>query len=131
MTFSEKLLKRREEMNLDQDDVAEFFGENFSRQSVSKWESGNGYPNVKNLLVLAVKLDFSLDDFFSEDLSRIKKEIELNEGITIENNLPKDNVELGDLIIPSAKAISETFSTAIENLKKDIISKSDNNKEEV
>lgn len=40
MAFGEKLKKRREEKGLSQDDVAYFFGENFSRQAVSKWERG-------------------------------------------------------------------------------------------
>lgn len=40
MAFGEKLKKRREEKGMSQDDVAGFFGENFSRQAVSKWERG-------------------------------------------------------------------------------------------
>ena len=36
---------------MSQDDVAGFFGENFSRQAVSKWECGNGYPEVEKLLI--------------------------------------------------------------------------------
>ena len=40
MAFGEKLKKRREEKGRSQDDVADFFGENFSRQAVSKWERG-------------------------------------------------------------------------------------------
>ena len=49
--FGEKLKARREEKGLSQDDVADFFGEDFSRQAVSKWECGNGYPEVEKLLI--------------------------------------------------------------------------------
>lgn len=47
--FGEKLKARREEKGLSQDDVADFFGENFSRQAVSKWERDGGYPEVEML----------------------------------------------------------------------------------
>lgn len=73
MAFGEKLKKRREEKGLSQDDVAYFFGENFSRQVVSKWERGDGYPEVNTLLVLAAKLDISLDILFKEELNYLKK----------------------------------------------------------
>ena len=64
--FGDKLKARREEKGLSQDDVADFFGENFSRQAVSKWERGGGYPEVEKLLVLAAKLDISLDALFED-----------------------------------------------------------------
>ena len=71
--FGEKLKARREERGLSQDDVADFFGENFSRQAVSKWERDGGYPEVEKLLVLAAKLDISLDALFEDELNYLKK----------------------------------------------------------
>ena len=71
--FGDKLKARREEKGLSQDDVADFFGENFSRQAVSKWERGDGYPEVEKLLVLAAKLDISLDALFEDELNSLKK----------------------------------------------------------
>ena len=71
--FGDKLKARREEKGLSQDDVADFFGENFSRQAVSKWERGGGYPEVEKLLVLAAKLDISLDALFEDELNYLKK----------------------------------------------------------
>lgn len=71
--FGEKLKARREEKGLSQDDVADFFGENFSRQAVSKWERDGGYPEVETLLVLAAKLDISLDALFEDELDYLKK----------------------------------------------------------
>lgn len=73
MAFGEKLKKRREEKGMSQDDVAGFFGENFSRQAVSKWERGDGYPEVNILLILVAKLDISLDILFEEELNYLKK----------------------------------------------------------
>ena len=71
--FGDKLKARRGEKGLSQDDVADFFGENFSRQAVSKWERGGGYPEVEKLLVLAAKLDISLDALFEDELNYLKK----------------------------------------------------------
>ena len=73
MYFGEKLKQRREEKELTQEDVASFFGEDFSRQSVSKWERSDAYPEVDKLLVLSVKLDISLDELFSDELAYLKK----------------------------------------------------------
>lgn len=71
--FGEKLKARREEKGLSQEDVADFFGENFSRQAVSKWERGDAYPEAEKLLVLATKLDISLDMLFEDELNYLKK----------------------------------------------------------
>ena len=71
--FGDKLKARREEKGLSQDDVADFFGENFSRQAVSKWERDGSYPEVEKLLVLAAKLDISLDALFEDELNYLKK----------------------------------------------------------
>jgi transcriptional regulator with XRE-family HTH domain len=73
MSFGEKLKSRREEKGLSQDDVADFFGESFSRQAVSKWERNEGYPEVNTLLVLAARLDISLDELFEEELNYLTK----------------------------------------------------------
>ena len=78
MTFGEKLKKRREEKGLSQNDVADFFGENFSRQAVSKWERDDGYPEVEKLLILASRLDVSLDILFEEELDYLKKKTSNN-----------------------------------------------------
>jgi len=73
MYFSEKLKQRREEKELTQEDVASFFGDDFSRQAVSKWERDEAYPEVKKLLVLSVVLDISLDELFTDELAYLKK----------------------------------------------------------
>lgn len=73
MDFGEKLKLRRKEKKLTQEDMALFFGDDFNRQSVSKWERNDAYPEVDKLLVLSVKLDISLDELFSNELSYLKK----------------------------------------------------------
>ena len=98
VTFGEKLKKRREEKGLSQDDIADFFGENFSRQAVSKWERGEGYPEVNTLLGLAAKLDISLDVLFEEELNYLKK------------NTPNDMMEKYPGAVAGLKVLAEYFS---------------------
>ena len=59
MSFAENLKRIRKECHLSQEELAEWLG--VSRQAVSKWEQGMGYPEVETLLLLSSKLDLSLD----------------------------------------------------------------------
>lgn len=68
MGFAENLRELRKEKNLSQEDLAELLG--VSRQAVSKWEQGEGYPEVENLLVLAGKLKISLDRLMGMEIDR-------------------------------------------------------------
>ncbi len=59
MTFSENLKLIRKEKGLTQEELAELL--EVSRQAVSKWELDEGYPEVEKLMLLANKLNVSLD----------------------------------------------------------------------
>ena len=59
MSFADNLKQIRKEHNLSQEEMADLL--NVSRQAVSKWEQGVGYPEVEKLLELSSKLDISLD----------------------------------------------------------------------
>ena len=59
MSFGENLQAVRKHNGLSQDGLAEMLG--VSRQAVSKWELGEGYPEVDKLLILSKKLNISLD----------------------------------------------------------------------
>ena len=59
MSFGENLQTIRKKNQLSQEGLAEMLG--VSRQAVSKWELGEGYPEVDKLLVLSKKLNISLD----------------------------------------------------------------------
>ncbi len=59
MSFSENLKAIRKSNHLSQEDLAEMLG--VSRQAVSKWERGDGYPEVEKLMILSQKLGVSLD----------------------------------------------------------------------
>ena len=59
MSFAENLKLLRKEKGITQENLAELL--QVSRQAVSKWESGSGYPETDKLLMIARELDVSLD----------------------------------------------------------------------
>ncbi len=73
MSFGENLQKIRKKNHLSQEGLAEMLG--VSRQAVSKWELGEGYPEVDKLLILSKKLNISLDSLLGgENSTTISKE---------------------------------------------------------
>lgn len=66
MSFSENLQKIRKNNGLSQEGLAELLG--VSRQAVSKWELGEGYPEVEKLLILSKKLNISLDSLMGGEM---------------------------------------------------------------
>ncbi len=67
MSFAENLQTIRKKNQLTQEELAELLG--VSRQAVSKWEQGNGYPEVEKLLILSKKLNISLDSLMGSEIS--------------------------------------------------------------
>ena len=67
----------QKEKQLSQEALAEIL--DVSRQAVSKWEQGIGYPEVEKLLLLSSKLNISLDSLMAPE-------------ITQESNTQKQNV---------------------------------------
>ena len=64
MDFNEKL--RGIENNLViSGEVAETL--NVSRQAITKWESGNGMPDISNLKALSAVFNVSVDELLSEE----------------------------------------------------------------
>ena len=59
MSFADRLQAERRKNGLTQEGLAEAMG--VSRQAVSKWEQGEGYPEVGKLLAFADKFGVSLD----------------------------------------------------------------------
>ena len=51
MSFADNLQSIRREKQLSQEELAEKLG--VSRQAISKWEQGSGYPETEKLLILS------------------------------------------------------------------------------
>ena len=90
MSFAENLQRIRKERHLSQEELAELL--EVSRQAVSKWEQGAGYPEVEKLVLLSRKLNISLDDLMSEEAegSRASKTANADRLIVIFS--PHENV---------------------------------------
>lgn len=59
MSFADNLKTARKAQGISQEDLAEAM--DLSRQAVSKWEQGDGFPEADKLDELAAELDVSLD----------------------------------------------------------------------
>lgn len=72
MTLSEKLQTLRKRAGFSQEQLAERL--NVTRQAVSKWETGEGKPDIDNLLPLARLLDTTVDYLLDEDADEPRPE---------------------------------------------------------
>ena len=68
MSFAENLKQLRKLKQLSQEELAVIL--DVSRQAVSKWEQGNGYPEVEKLLLLSNKLNVSLDSLMATEITQ-------------------------------------------------------------
>lgn len=71
MNFGEKLKQLRKQKGLSQEQLAEKIY--VSRQTITKWESGNGIPDIENLLAISSLFNESLDSLLSEEKSLLSK----------------------------------------------------------
>ena len=88
MRFAENLKQLRKDRGLSQEALAELL--DVSRQAVSKWEQGEGYPEVEKLLYLAKTLNISLDTLMSTGLSAAAPTPQITNSILITS--PHENV---------------------------------------
>jgi len=70
MKFSEKLQKLRKENKMSQEQLADQL--EVSRQAVSKWESGQTYPEMDKLIAICKLFKCSLDDLTNDEIKEIK-----------------------------------------------------------
>ncbi|MQR94068.1 helix-turn-helix domain-containing protein [Fictibacillus phosphorivorans] len=100
MTFSEKLYKLRKQKGLSQEALAEQL--NTTRQAISKWENGQGFPETEKLLMLGnifeVSIDYLLKDTVEESRENengyyVSKE--MAEGYLLSQNKVSKNLALG------------------------------------
>lgn len=66
MSFADNLQYLRKKNKITQEELAEDLG--VSRQSVSKWETGEAYPETEKLIALCDKFDVTLDDLMRGDV---------------------------------------------------------------
>ena len=65
MAFGDRLAAVRRGNGLTQEQFAEQL--QVSRQAVSKWESGRGYPEMEKILYICNRYQVSIADLFAEE----------------------------------------------------------------
>jgi len=80
INIAQNIIKKRKEKGITQDDLANFIG--VSKASVSKWETGQSYPDIVFLPQLAAYFNISLDELMGyepqmthEDIRKLYKEL--------------------------------------------------------
>ena len=123
MFFNEKLKMLRKESNLTQEELAEKL--NVSRQAITKWESGDGTPDIENLKQISILFNTTIDELVKEDknvTAEIKEKYSYIEELEIDHTKHFDiNIcKISKLnIIPNAeeKVKIELLSNEEENLE--------------
>ena len=69
MKFGDNLKRVRKIRKISQEDLAEKLG--VSRQSVSKWETGENYPSMTNIMCLCTIFKCNINELVHEDMSDI------------------------------------------------------------
>ena len=90
MSFAENLKQLRKAKQLSQEELAEIL--DVSRQAVSKWEQGIGYPEVEKLLLLSSKLNISMDSLMATEVTQESNAQKQNVAGTITITSPFEHV---------------------------------------
>lgn len=104
MDFPNKLRKLRKEKGLSQEKLAELL--NISRQSISKWESGQTYPEVEKLITLSELFKISVDDLVKN--GEIKTD-------STDDSVVKSEEEKGELLIIGGFILGFAVSMITDN----------------
>ena len=74
INLSQNLKKLRHDKDMTQEDLAKVLGISF--QSISKWERGDGYPDIELLPVIANYFEISIDTLLGNDIISKENKIE-------------------------------------------------------
>ncbi|MBW9155594.1 helix-turn-helix domain-containing protein [Clostridium tagluense] len=96
MSFSEKLQRLRKEKALSQEQLAELL--NVSRQSVSKWESVQTYPEINKLIILSDLFKITIDDLVKDKNTLCV----YNEDVEREEDDGESSLMVGGMIVGMA-----------------------------
>lgn len=92
MSLGDQLRSNRKRIGLSQGEVATQL--NITRQSISKWETGKGYPDLDNLVLLSEIYNVSIDELLKEDERNGNRIVDnSNAPICIEDNKIESGTE--------------------------------------
>ena len=78
MKFGDKLILLRKKKGLSQEELAEKLG--VSRQSVSKWESNNTYPETDKIVQICNIFECSMDDLINDKVTDVEETLRKNKN---------------------------------------------------
>lgn len=84
MELGSQIRKHRTEQELSQEALAEKLC--VSRQTISNWENGKSYPDMKSLLLLSEVFHTSIDGLIKGDVEKMKQEIDEQEFAAFQKN---------------------------------------------
>lgn len=92
INIARSILNKRKEKGMTQDDLAEYIG--VSKASVSKWETGQSYPDITFLPQLATFFNISIDELMGYEPQMTKEDIrKLYHQLSMDfSSLPFDEV---------------------------------------
>lgn len=132
MLFNEKLKMLRKESGFTQEGLAEKL--NVSRQAITKWESGEGTPDIENLKLISNLFNTTIDDLVKEEKAvnidainqfKYSEELEINHTKHFDINLGKFE-ELNLIPNEEEKVKVELLSSEYENISEFFKIKFDN-----
>lgn len=124
MLFKEKLKMLRKQNNFTQEELAEKLY--VSRQAITKWESGDGTPDIENLKQISIVFNTTIDELIKED---INVTIENREQYTYIEELEIDHTKHFDIHICKIYELNILPNTQ-EIVKIELLSNKEGNLEE-
>ena len=125
MLFNEKLKMLRKESNLTQEELAEKL--NVSRQAITKWESGDGTPDIENLKQISNLFNTTIDELVKEDKNVT---VEAKEQYSYIEELEIDHTKHFDIKICKIKELN-ILANAQEKIKIELLSNEEENIAEI
>jgi len=113
MNFGENLKQIRKSKNMSQEELSQKV--NVTRQSVSKWENGEAYPEMNNILELCKIFNCKINDLVHadmSDISSIDKEIVMS-AVQLNEKKQNEMKVLSNIIEMIAKIGSIVLKVAI------------------
>ena len=104
MNFNEKLIELRKAKGLSQDELGQRIG--VSRQTISKWELAQSYPDFQRLVLLS--------DYFGMSLDALMKDIDVQD--VREKNLNDQKLSVIYDDVQQTKTIMQTVNDIINGL---------------
>ena len=109
MNIGEKLFELRKEKKLSQEEVAEKL--NVTRQTVSKWETGQSTPDFDKILPLCELYEISTEELLTGKKPEVVNSIEDNESNKEVNQ--EDNIRLKSAEVVSSSVFIYIVSVAV------------------